>query len=228
MVTFPVIVSSLIQLAFGSSSIPISPESRAEHEEILSYRIRRLDVGEKNGWTFLAHAMDSKPEPSTASKAALKAALGGAPYERADLEKLAVLSDPARSILKSTLEKPYWQSLWDPEITGKSVAGFGSLPKAVGPLVSNLLMESYQDNPHGFLTDLQLLLQVTDVSMDCSISLDEWMIGIGLHNYLNRMVIQRLRGNGLPPEALMRLAGILENSPQSLTGIKESLRHTFN
>ena len=107
MEALPVIIISLIQLAFTPNSIPISQESRAEHEEILSYRIRRLDVGEKNGWSYLTGAMASQAKASKASKDAFAAALKGNPYDIADLAPLAEQASSFRAILKKVLEKPY-------------------------------------------------------------------------------------------------------------------------
>lgn len=66
MVTFPVIAAALIRLAFGGPE-PVAPEAWAAQEEVLRYRIRRLDVGDKNGWTFLTDAVAAQPKASAAS-----------------------------------------------------------------------------------------------------------------------------------------------------------------
>ncbi|MES2466907.1 MAG: hypothetical protein V4675_06375 [Verrucomicrobiota bacterium] len=226
MVTLPVIVSSLIQLAFGSSSIPISPESRAAHEEQLSFRIRRLDVGEKNGWTYLTGAMALQPKPSTALKAALTAALDGKPYDIADLTKLADQASCSRAILKEAVEKPYWQGPWDPAVV-VSLPDFAAPLNAARPIAALAITGFGQDRTADFIPDLELLLKLADTSMQCSINLEDWLTAVASHQMLNRMVIQYLCGNHLKPEVMKELAWMLENSQQPLGGIKESLRHTF-
>lgn len=230
MEALPALLIALMQLAFGSMHNPIPQNERAEDEEILRYRIRRLDVGEQNGWIFLREAMKSQPVATVTSKAAFSAALNGKPFEMLELRKVADQATSVRGIFKKVQEKPYWQSPWDADFNERwpaSSKDLSAISQMARPIVAEALLKMRQDRTSDFLPELESLLRFTDNSMRCSISLEEFSIAMATHQMLNRLVIQWLNHSDHTPEDLKRLAVILENSPLSRAGIRESLRHTF-
>lgn len=229
MVTLPVIAAAMIRLAFGGPE-PVTPEARAAQEEVMRYRIRRLDVGDKNGWTFLTNAVAAQPKAAPAARDALNAALDGKPWNAADLKPLADQAPACRAIMREAMEKPYWQSPWDPAPESKEAAQASAAltapVAATRAIAAFQLMELAGGRTETFLADLKLLLKLADTSMKCGISLEEWLAATVNHQNLNRLVVRRLAGNNLDPATLRELSACLENSPLSVAGVRESLRHS--
>lgn len=159
-----------------------------------------------------------------------QAALQGKPYDTADLTQLADQASSSRAILKQALEKPYWQGPWDPVVDGSQVVSshdFAAPLNAARPIAALALTGFDQGRTADFIPDLKLLLKLSDTSMQCSINIEDWLTAVTSHQMLNQMVIQYLSGNHLKPEVMKELTWMLENVPQALPGIEESLRHTF-